>query len=149
MPTNLYLCAAAYATANGGPLVAECPAGSGPNIGTNGFLVIPVVALRDSLGNGTFDLLDPARGFKILSVNSQNTNCVLTSAAMPGRDYQVQFVNQLGRHLEQSARRLELRRAAGGDIEFYRRAADGNAAALLPRAIAAVIERGAARSLWF
>jgi len=96
MPTNLYLCAAAYVTTNGGPLVAECPAGSGLNIGTNGFLVIPVVALRDSLGNGTFDLLDPARGFKILSVNSQNTNCVLTSAAMPGRDYQAQFVNQIG-----------------------------------------------------
>ncbi len=97
MPTNLYLCAAAYVTTNGGPLVAQCPAGSGPNIGANEFLVIPVVALRDSLGNGTFDLLDPARGFKILSVNSQNANCVLTSAAMPGRDYQAQFVNQLGR----------------------------------------------------
>jgi len=96
MPTNLYLCAAAYVTTNGGPLVAECPGGSGPNIGTNGFLVIPVVALRDSLGNGTFDLLDPGRGFKILSVGLQNTNCVLTSAAMPGRAYQVQFVNQLG-----------------------------------------------------
>lgn len=48
------------------------------------------------LGSGAFDLLDPARGFKILSVNSQNTNCILTSAAMPGRDYQAQFVNQLG-----------------------------------------------------
>ena len=31
------------------------------------------------------------------------------------------------RHLEQSAGRLELRRAAGGDIEFHRRAAGGNA----------------------
>jgi hypothetical protein len=96
LPTNIYLCAAAYITTNGGPLVAECPAGSGPNIGTNGFLVIPVVALRDSLGNGTFDLLDPARGFKILSVDLQNTNCVFNYAAMPGRAYQVQFVNQLG-----------------------------------------------------
>ena len=44
---------------------------------------------------------------------------------MPGRDYQVQFVNQLGEHLEQSSRRLEFRRAAGDDIEFHRRAADG------------------------
>ena len=34
MPTNLYLCAAAYVTTNGGPLVAQCPAGSGPNIDT-------------------------------------------------------------------------------------------------------------------
>ncbi len=96
LPTNLYLCAAAYVTTNGGPLVAECPAGSGPDIGTNGFLVIPVVALRDSLGNGTFDLLDPARGFKILTVGLQNSNCVFNYAAMPGRAYQVQFVDQPG-----------------------------------------------------
>jgi len=96
VPTNLYLCAAAYVTTNGGPLVAQCPAGLGPNIESNEFFVIPVVALRDSLGNGTFDLLDPARGFKILSVSLQDTNCVLNYAAMPGRAYQVQFVNQLG-----------------------------------------------------
>ncbi len=96
LPTNLYLCAAAYVTTNGGPLVAQCPAGSGPDIDTNEFLVIPVAALRDSLGNGTFDLCDPARGFKILSASSQDTNCALSFAAMPGRGYQVQFVNQLG-----------------------------------------------------
>jgi len=96
VPTNLYLCATAYVTTNGGPLVAVCPADSGPDIGTNGFFVVPVAALRDSLGNGTFDLLDPARGFKILSVNSQNTNCVFNCAVMPGRAYQVQFVNQPG-----------------------------------------------------
>ncbi len=96
MPTNLYLCVAAYQTADGGALVAQCPAGSGPNIDPNEFLVIPVAALRDSLGNGTFDLLDPSRGFKILSVISQYTNCVLNYAAMPGRAYQVQFANQLG-----------------------------------------------------
>jgi hypothetical protein len=95
VPTNLYLCAAAYVTTNGGPLVAQCPAGSGPNIGTNGFFVMPVAALRDSLGNGTFDLCDPARGFKILSVSGQNTNCVLGFAAMPGRSYQVQFASPL------------------------------------------------------
>jgi len=95
VPTNLYLCAAAYVTTNGGPLVAECPAGTGPNIGTNGFFVVPVVALRDSLGNGTFDLCDPARGFKILSAGLQDTNCVLNYAAMPGRAYQMQFVDSL------------------------------------------------------
>ena len=96
VPTNLYLCAAAYVTTNGGPLVAACPADSGPDIGTNGFFVVPVAALRDSLGNGTFDLLDPGRGFKILSVSSQNTNCVFNCAVMPGRAYQVQWVNQPG-----------------------------------------------------
>ena len=96
VPTNLYLCAAAYQTADGGALVAQCPPGSGPNIDTNEFLVIPVVALRDSLGNGTFDLCDPARGFKILSANSSTNGCMLNWAAMPGRAYQVQFASRLG-----------------------------------------------------
>jgi hypothetical protein len=95
VPTNLYLCAAAYITTNGGPLVAECPAGSGPNIGPSGFFVVPTAALRDSLGNGVFDLCDPSRGFRILSVSSQNAAPVLSFAAMPGRSYQVQFANPL------------------------------------------------------
>jgi len=96
VPTNLYLCAAAYSTTNGGPLITQCPGGAGPNIEPGGFLIIPVAALRDSLGNGVPDLLDPARGFKILSVNSPGTSCALSFAAMPGRAYQVQYVNQLG-----------------------------------------------------
>jgi hypothetical protein len=96
LPTNIFLAAAAYITTNGGPLVAAFPAGSGPNIGTNGFLVLPVAALRDSLGNGTFDLCDPARGFKILSASLQNTNRALSCATMPGRAYQLQYANQLG-----------------------------------------------------
>jgi hypothetical protein len=96
LPTNLYLCAAAYVTTNGGPLVAECPAGSGPNIGTNGFLVIPVVALRDSLGNGTFDLLDPARGFKLLSAQRLPAGVALSWASMPGSGYQVIYAGAPG-----------------------------------------------------
>ena len=59
-----------HQTANGGALAAQCPAGSGPNIDPNEFFVIPIAALRDSLGNGTFDLLDPARGFRILSAGA-------------------------------------------------------------------------------
>lgn len=96
MPTNLYLCAAAYQTTNGGALVAQCPAGSGPNIETNEFFAVPVAALNDSLGNGTFDLLDPQRGFKILSVSPSGVNRLLNFAAMPGRAYQVQYADQLG-----------------------------------------------------
>jgi len=96
MPTNIYLCAAAYITTNGGPLVAECPAGTGPNINTNNFLEIPVAALRDSWGNGTLDLCDPARGFKIISASSLASGCLLNWAAMPGRAYQVQYMDALG-----------------------------------------------------
>ena len=96
VPTNLYLCAAAYQTTNSGALAAQSPASSGPNIDTNEFLVLPVFALRDSWGNGTLDLCDPARGFKILSANAQNTNRALSFAVMPGRAYQIQFANSLG-----------------------------------------------------
>ena len=49
------------------------PPVAGPNIDTNEFFVIPIAALRDSLGNGTFDLLDPARGFKILGLSPQSS----------------------------------------------------------------------------
>jgi hypothetical protein len=96
VPTNLYLCAAAYVTTNGGPLAAQCPAGSGPNLDTNDFLALPVAALRDSLGNGTFDLCDPARGFKILSAAVLTNGCVLNWAAMPGRAYELQFASSPG-----------------------------------------------------
>jgi hypothetical protein len=95
VPTNIFLCAAACQTADGGALAAQCPAGSGPNIDTNEFLMLPVAALRDSLGNGTFDLCDPARGFTLLSATARGTNRVLNFAVMPGRNYQVEFANGL------------------------------------------------------
>ncbi len=97
VPTNLYLCAAAYVTTNGGPLVAASPGGkgTGPNLNTNNFFAIPVAALRDSLGNGTFDLCDPARGFRVLSARLQQTNVVVSCAVMPGRTYQVQFADSV------------------------------------------------------
>ncbi len=107
MPTNIYLCAAAYVTTNGGPLVAECPAGSGPNINTNNFLEIPVAALRDSWGNGTLDLCDPARGFKIISASSLANGCLLNWAAMPGRALSGSICGCAGQHLEQSGWRFE------------------------------------------
>jgi len=95
VPAYVYLCAAAYITTNGGPLVAQCPAGTGPDLETNEFLVIPTAALRDSAGNGTFDLCDPARGFRILSANAAAGGRALTWAAMPGRSYQVVYANAL------------------------------------------------------
>jgi len=95
LPTNIYLCAAAYQTADGGALAAQCPIGSGPNIDTNEFLVIPIAALRDSLGNGTFDQLDPARGFRILSACATPAGCTLNWASMPGYSYQVLYADSL------------------------------------------------------
>jgi hypothetical protein len=95
-PSTLYLCAAAYQTADGGALASQAPAGSGANIDTNEFFVLPLAALRDSLGNGTLDLCDPARGFKINTAFKLNTNRILNFSVMPGRNYQVAYASQLG-----------------------------------------------------
>ncbi len=96
VPANIYLCAAAYQTADGGALASQSPTGSGANIETNEFFVLPLAALRDSWGNGTLDLCDPQRGFKINSAVPQNTNRVLNFSVMPGRSYQIQYATQLG-----------------------------------------------------
>ena len=96
IPTNIYLCAAAYVTTNGGALVAQCPAGSGPNINRGGFLEIPTIALRDSNGSGVFDLLDPTRGFVLLGASLSNgAGLTLNWASMPGHGYQVVYRNAL------------------------------------------------------
>lgn len=96
IPTNIYLCAAAYVTTNGGALVAQCPAGSGPNINPGGFLEIPTVALSDSNGSGVFDRLDPTRGFVLLGASLTNgVGFTLNWASMPGHGYQVVYRNAL------------------------------------------------------
>jgi hypothetical protein len=95
LPTNIYLCAAAYITTNGGPLVAECPAGTGPNIGTNGFLEIPTMALEDSVGGGVFNLLNPAQGFKLEGCSASSNGLNLAWGAMPGRTYQIFYSDSL------------------------------------------------------
>jgi hypothetical protein len=96
IPANIYLCAAAYVTTNGGALVAQCPAGSGPNINPGGFLEIPTIALNDSNGSGVFDLLDPTRGFVLLGASLTNgVGFTLDWASMPGHGYQVVYRNTL------------------------------------------------------
>ena len=96
IPTNIYLCAAAYVTTNGGALVAQCPAGSGPNINPGGFLKIPTIALSDSNGSGVFNLLDPTRGFVLLGASLTNgVGFTLHWASMPGHGYQVVYRNAL------------------------------------------------------
>jgi hypothetical protein len=96
MPTNIYLCAAAYVTTNGGALAGQCPAGSGPNINPGGFLEIPTVALNDSNGSGVFDRLDPMRGFVLLGATLTNgAGMTFNWASMPGHDYQVVYRNTL------------------------------------------------------
>ncbi len=89
VPATIYLCAAAYQTADGGALAAQCPAGSGPDLDPADFLAIPTAALLDNNADGTFDRLDPALGFKLLSVQAHAGHTALNWAAMPGHTYQI------------------------------------------------------------
>jgi hypothetical protein len=96
MPANIYICAAAYVTTNGGALAGQFPAGSGPNINPGGFLEIPTAALNDSNGSGVFNLLDPTRGFVLLSASLTNgAGLTFDWASMPGHGYQVVYRNAL------------------------------------------------------
>ena len=90
VPQNIYLAAAAWATADGGALVNQSPAGSGPNLDPAEFFVIPTSALRDHNADGTFDRVDPAMDFRIESLTLVPPTNRLTWAAMPGRSYQVE-----------------------------------------------------------
>ena len=89
LPANIYLAAAAYQTANGGALAAQCPTGSGPDIDPGEFLVIPTAALLDNNADGKFDRLDPALGFKLQAPQVGSGGYTINWAAMPGHSYQV------------------------------------------------------------
>jgi hypothetical protein len=93
MPTNIYLCAAAYATADGGALVSQAPTGTGANIETNEFLLLPTVALNDVNADGKFDRVDPLLDFKLLSIGATAGNLSVRWAAMPYRSYQLEFAS--------------------------------------------------------
>jgi hypothetical protein len=98
MPSTLYLCAAAYATTNGGPLVAQAPAGNGNgNIESNEFLAVPVADILDTTGSGVLDRLNPSIGFLVQSAQSSGVSGnTITWASVPGKSYQVVYCNALG-----------------------------------------------------
>jgi hypothetical protein len=97
LPTSIYLCAAAYQTADGGALAAQCPTGSGPDIDPGEFFVIPTAALLDNNADGTFDRLDPALGFRLRGLQgASGGGYAINWAAMPGHTYQVVWADALG-----------------------------------------------------
>jgi hypothetical protein len=92
VPTNIYLAAAAYQTSDGGSLASEAPGATAPDIGTNGFFVIPTVALHDFDGNGIFDRLEPNLDFLLLNATQTNGGgFTLNWNSMPGHSYQVVY----------------------------------------------------------
>jgi phosphatidylinositol-3-phosphatase len=97
MTGAVYIAAAAYSTTNGGALVAQGPPGNGDrNIDSNEFLTVPIPALLDNNFDGIYDRLDPKIGFMVLSTQSlSNGNLVVSWAAEPRRNYQVQFADAL------------------------------------------------------
>jgi len=96
LPTNIYLCAAAYQTADGGALAAQGPAGSGPDLEPGEFFVIPTTALTDNNADGTFDRLDPTLGFTLQGLQGTSGGYAINWAAMPGHTYQVVWADALG-----------------------------------------------------
>jgi hypothetical protein len=96
MPSTLYLCAAAYETANGGALVGQAPAGNLGNIDSNEFLAVPVASITDSNGDGVLDNLDPSIGFVVKKAESSGIGgFTVTWVAIPGKTYQVMYCDSL------------------------------------------------------
>ena len=97
MPANLYLTALAYQTSDGGVLGSQGP----PKVIDNGnvdpgeLLVIPVAALRDEDANGTFDRLEPGKGFVITQAARSNNQFSITWQCFPGRSYVIQSSDNL------------------------------------------------------
>lgn len=90
VPATIYIATAAYITTDGGALVSQSPEGNGNgNLEPGEFLAIPVAALRDSLGTGTFDRLDPNRGFRVKGVHDPLDEDAFTLRwpVIPGRSY--------------------------------------------------------------
>ncbi|HUJ78750.1 MAG TPA: hypothetical protein VLY45_00385, partial [Nitrospiria bacterium] len=99
MPSNIWVCAAAYATTNGGALVAQGPAAVtvNGNIESNEFLMLSIPAITDSDGDGVYDRLDPTKGFLIQSVQPSGAGgYVITWASVPGKTYQVMYSDSPG-----------------------------------------------------
>ena len=89
IPQNIYIAALAYGTADGQGITGQAPSGNNDNnIEPSEFLRIPVASIRDRALNGTYDILDPERGFRVQSVsfNSQ-FRPVLVWDVLPGKKY--------------------------------------------------------------
>jgi hypothetical protein len=89
IPQNIYIASVAYGTNDGNGINSQAPSGNrNNNIEPSEFLRIPVASIRDRALNGTFDILDPARAFRLksLTFDSQNRS-VLVWDVQPGKRY--------------------------------------------------------------
>jgi hypothetical protein len=98
IPQTIYVSAAAYATANGGALVAQGPVGNGDgSIDPNEFMSLPIAAIKDENTDGKYDRLDPAMDFIVAQiVKNVDGSTTITWNSVPGRTYQLEFCDSLG-----------------------------------------------------
>jgi hypothetical protein len=91
-PAQLYLCALAYQTADGGVLGSQAPdkITDNGNVDPGELLMMPLEALRDEDANGIYDRLETGSGFHIISFQRNETTFSLAWNCFPGRTYQVQ-----------------------------------------------------------
>lgn len=92
----VYIAALAYQSTDGGTLAEQAPVGNGDgHIDPAEIMAFPVESIRDSLANGTFDRLDPARGFVISFSWNVSNHPVLAWPCVPGRMYQTTYCDSL------------------------------------------------------
>ncbi|MGB6221560.1 hypothetical protein [Haloferula sp.] len=97
-PSDLFLCALAYQTGDGGMLVSQAPDSSGGagNVDADELIRMPLEVLRDEDANGLFDRLEPGKGFVITDLRREVDSLKLTWQAFPGRSYQVETLGEIG-----------------------------------------------------
>ena len=97
IPSTIYVSAAAYATADGGALAAQGPAGNGDgNIDPGEFMPFSIAAIKDENADGKYDRLDPAIDFVIAQVTRADGTTTILWNSVPGKTYQVETVANLG-----------------------------------------------------
>ena len=98
MPTNLYLSALAYQTADSGVLAAQAPAAVVNNglLEASEFFRIPLEALRDEDANGTYDRLESTGTFRITRLVQPGGSASVRWNVFPGRAYKLQTNTVLG-----------------------------------------------------
>jgi len=97
VPPVVYLAAVAYQTPNNGILGGQAPSGNGnSNLDPAEFLALPTRSIRDSTATGVFDVLDPARHFRLAAPGMGPTGLTLAWPAVPGRTYRIWHSPSLG-----------------------------------------------------
>ena len=96
-PENLCLAALAYQTADGGILGSQAPAmiTENGNVDPDELLMIPLEALRDEDANGTYDRLEPGKGFVITAHAKSADRFSITWNSFPGRSYHIETSDDL------------------------------------------------------